>query len=211
MAHGQVARWDDAAIHAHTLVGKPLDDVGGGHRLATRFDQGLALLLREHGANRIRTLAHQGGRAAHGLCALDGGNVAPYLKALLRRRQRRIHIRLARMRHAADLLPGGRVEHRQRLAVCSVLPLPMNEETRIGIAHCQLLLGMCGNAARGTSEGTGFGMASCGHACPVGHYKTKPICLPCLRSLWLLQVSTSLHRGANQVLHHTGRHSAHGR
>ncbi|MNV71062.1 hypothetical protein D3C71_1640580 [compost metagenome] len=47
----EVARRNDAAIHAQRLIGKPFDDVGRRHGLDLGFGQGLALLLHHDGGN----------------------------------------------------------------------------------------------------------------------------------------------------------------
>jgi hypothetical protein len=133
LARGQVeARGHDAAVHAQAFVGKPFNDVGGGHGLALGLDQRLALLLRQQGANGAGAFAHQRGGAAHDLVALDGGQVAPGLEAFLRGGQRRVQVGDAGMGHAADFLAGGRVEDRQVLPLAASCHWPLMKSWVLG-------------------------------------------------------------------------------
>ncbi len=135
LAHGQVARGHDAAVDAHAFVGEPFDDVGGGHGLTLGLGQRLAVFLRQHGANRGRAFAHQRGRTAHDLGALERGHIAPDFKAFLRSDQRAVQVLDAGVGDAADFLARGGIEDSQAAAVGSVLPFAGNEELGAGIGH----------------------------------------------------------------------------
>ena len=136
LPHGQVAaRRNDAAVDPEALFREPLNDVGGGHRLALGLSRRLALLLRQHRADGAGALAHQAGGLAHDLAAVGGRHVAPGLEALLRGLQGLVQVGLAGMGDAADFLAGRRVVDGKRAAVGGVQPLAGDEQLGVGVGH----------------------------------------------------------------------------
>jgi hypothetical protein len=131
--HREVARRHDAAVDPAPLVGEPLDDVGGRQHLGARLGERLALLHGQKARDRVGALAHQARRRAHHRRALVRRHPAPRLEPAVRGCQREVEVRPRRMRHAADALAGGRVQHVERLAVGGVAPLVVDEKTGVGI------------------------------------------------------------------------------
>jgi hypothetical protein len=80
------ARGHQAAVHALAFVGEPLDQVGGGQRLALGFHQRLALLLRDQRSDLAGALADQRSGLAHDLARSAAGMSRQVSKALLARR-----------------------------------------------------------------------------------------------------------------------------
>ena len=83
----RLARWGtDAAVDPQALVGEPVDDVGGRHRLALGLDERLALFEGHEAGDLVRPLADQLGRPSHDLAALAGvGHARPRTRAARRR------------------------------------------------------------------------------------------------------------------------------
>src|SRR5690606_20226344 len=163
-------RRHDAPVDAEALLREPLDDVGSGERLGLRLGERLALLLREERRDVARALAHERRRAAHDLAALGRHQVAPDLDALLRRLERAVEIGTTRVRDAADLLAGRRIDDGQRAPLGGGPPLAVDEKLRIDVSHRAILLDLripailpgrrgAGPAGRGTLRIPGAGPA----------------------------------------------------
>jgi len=141
----------DAPVAATALFRVPVDDVGGGEHLGTRFDVDLALLLHHHLRDGIVALAHEVGGLAHDFRAVVGRRRTPQGEALLGGLERLVEIGLAGVGQVRERLLGRRIDDVLALAaVAAVDPLAVDVEREIGI-HGVLVTPGAGVACTGIS------------------------------------------------------------
>ena len=129
------ARRDHPSIGALGFLGEPFDDVGRRHRLHFGFGQRLALLHRQQRRDFVVALAHDRGRLAHDLAAVEWRHCTPDLEPLGSGLQRLVEIGAVGMRDGADHILGGRVEHGDGSARLARTPFAVDEQLGVGIGH----------------------------------------------------------------------------
>ena len=89
-----------------------LDDLDAALQFAERVGMGLAMLARNLARHLVGVLVQEFGEPEKNRRALGGGQIAPGRLRLFGVLHRRIDFGHRGQRHRADLLAGGRIEHR---------------------------------------------------------------------------------------------------
>ena len=133
MAHPRLSARHDAAIGAPPFFGEPVEIFAAACHFHDRLLDRLALFQRGQAAQHRCTFAQQVRRAAQNGRTINRGGATPHAKPLGRSVERFIQIGPGRHRHAADFVPRGRIEHRQRVALAGIDPATGDEQLRSGV------------------------------------------------------------------------------